>query len=1458
MSDDVTVPHDLAAVRTLQDLLDELNRLRINAARHRGKVRLSLQDLEVASGIPKSSLANYLTGRTLMPADVLDRLVVALGVDAAQVRQWAEAWERIMDAQLQAGTQAVRNRHGDTTTGTRRDPSTGAGNAGGGTGGRDGGGTAAALREITALQSVAATAVGLGQDQHAEFVAGLEGLAKDLAEFGLMVGDVRALTARLQSDLHRQAADRRDDRDHHLRHAAQLRLIRDGLQVIEQRTRPQQDTDRVFDRDHPPYRGLWPFQEDQAGVFYGRERLTAELTGRVEQRLSGVGMLVVTGASGAGKSSLVRAGLLPAMDRGQLAVAGSTDWPRLIITPGTAAIDELVIQLATLAGVDAASLRLTISQRPTEARLLARQAVLAHAARLPIERREACRAGGRLVLVVDQFEELFTLADDPGDAQQRRQAYIDALVAIATADSATGHPPGLVLLTIRGDFLDRCAVYPELVPVLQDGQFVVGPMSVPELRRAITGPAVACGVQVEDGLPEEILAELRTLPEAAQIATGALPLLSQTMLLTWQRCESNRLTRRGYGATGGVSEVIATSAEDVYNRLTGPEREITRQLFERMTTVGADGAPARRQLLRAELFAVVADAKHRGRVESVLDAFTAKRLVVANIESIEIAHDVVLLAWPRLRKWLEGDRNDRLIHAQLRQDAATWQARDHDASFLYRGAQLAMVRRATADWSAVAGPRLALTLAEQSFLAASDRHARRISRIRQSITAGLVTLALAACIGAVASVTYAVNADRQRAVALSRQLAAQSQSIHQHDPVTARRLALSAWAVAPTDEARSSMNSLITEQSSTLIGHVSPVYSVVFSPDGRKIAAGGRDGTIRLWDVATHRPVGAPMTGHSERIYAMAFSPDGKFLASAAGFGGDTKLWNLATGDVADIPRGAPEGGRITTMSFSPDSRLLATTSSSRGQLWDVSTGRFRWVSKEESAYIAVTFGPDGRLLAVPRSSGKVLVSAPDRTKEPRDEIVTHSAEEYQSAWFSPNGDRLAVVAGDGHVQLWDIPKKERIGKPFNRHVNQYPPMALSPDGKFLITAATDSTAQVWDTATQTPLDGSLSGHTDTIRAAAFSPDGALLATASDDETVRLWNPATLDPAAGPLANTSYLANSLGFSAGGKLLSADLGEEAVRLRRPLSGDSNGGRQTGDTTSHYETGLRPERVLTNDIHQIAISPDGLLLAILTSDKVQVFDTATGIRMGKPTQLPPGFASGPIAFSPDRKLLAVARGSGLHLISLTGTDPSNIPLPNHVHTILSVTFSPDGRLLASAGPDGTVRLWDPITRQAVGAPLTGHTNEATTVAFSPDGRLLASAGSDGTVRLWDPITRQAVGAPLTGHTGAVTAMTFSPDGRLLATAGDDRTLRLWTTATWQPVSTPLTGHTAAVVAVAFSPDSSTVATASMDTTIRLWHPAHYVEPVEYICSIVGPPTSTEWRGFAPGEPLPRVCA
>lgn len=402
----------------------------------------------------------------------------------------------------------------------------------------------------------------------------------------------------------------------------------------------------------PPYRGLWPFQEGQAEMFYGRDRLTRELADHVEKCLHGPGALVVTGASGAGKSSLLRAGLLPAIARGRLPVPSSQDWPRLIITPTSSPLDELAAHLAAAAGADAVSARRALLEEPERTHLLARQAVLAHAATLPAARRDELRAHGRMTLVVDQFEELFTLTGGGSDDEACRRAYITALLSIA--QPAAGATAGLVVIAVRGDFFERCAAYPQLAPILRDGHFVVGPMTEPELRQTITGPAATAGLQIEDGLADDILADLRAV-FADELNPGAHALLSQTMLLTWRQRKGSQLTHRGYSVTGGVASAVDTSAEEAYRTLAPPQQRTAREILLRMAVIARDGRLARRQVPRAALYQHAAQpgGDAVGRVDAVLDAFVAKRLLVLSNDTAEIAHDTVLSGWPRLRSWLE-------------------------------------------------------------------------------------------------------------------------------------------------------------------------------------------------------------------------------------------------------------------------------------------------------------------------------------------------------------------------------------------------------------------------------------------------------------------------------------------------------------------------------------------------------------------------------------------------------------------------------------------------------------------------------------------------------------------------------------------------------------------------------------------------------------------------------------
>ncbi|HEX2418193.1 MAG TPA: ATP-binding protein, partial [Micromonosporaceae bacterium] len=545
------------------------------------------------------------------------------------------------------------------------------------------------LRQIGAVHHAVEAAVEIDDEgAQSALIAAFGDLADQFAEFRFVLTDIRVAADQLQQRIYREDAERRADRDRNRQQATQLQLIHEQLAAIERNTRTRERDGVAGPRgrwqDDSPYRGLAPFLENEAEVFYGRDRLTAELTTRVGQCAFGTGLLVVTGPSGAGKSSLLRAGLFPAIARGVLPAAGSEHWPRLVMTPGTEPLNELAAHIAAVSGVAVGSVQRELVAGPGSARLLARQAVLAHAATLPMGQRAT--ADGRLVVVVDQFEELFTLTDEK-DSEEKRRTFIAALRSMSRATAGDTEPPAaLVIVAVRGDFFDRCASYPEFVDSLRDGPFVVGPMTEGELRQAIIGPAVAGDLELDDGLADAILADLRNTPADRDFAVGALPLLSQTMLLTWQHRDGDRLTHRGYGLTGGVANVVETSAEEVHEALTPTQQRTARDMFRRLTTVTREGLLARQPVDRAALrkAASSGDAAQTDAEDAVLDAFTAKRLIVVADEHAEIAHDAVLRAWPRLRSWFDDDQAGRILYSQLIEDAADWQSHERDPSFLYR------------------------------------------------------------------------------------------------------------------------------------------------------------------------------------------------------------------------------------------------------------------------------------------------------------------------------------------------------------------------------------------------------------------------------------------------------------------------------------------------------------------------------------------------------------------------------------------------------------------------------------------------------------------------------------------------------------------------------------------------------------------------------------------------------
>jgi WD40 repeat protein len=948
-----------------------------------------------------------------------------------------------------------------------------------------------------------------------------------------------------------------------------------------------------------PYRGLAAFGEQDAALFFGREAATAQVLERMSRHLVGAGLLMVSGVSGAGKSSLLRAGVLPRIREAGLAGApGSQCWPCLVFTPTRAPLDELALRAGSLAGADASAVRRGLDTAPTWFALTARQAALARPPGpagdpdgLAAERGQP--APCRLLLVVDQFEELFTQCPDEG----QRQAFITALHAAATARHGPDQAPAaLVVLGVRADFEARCADYPQLADAVQD-RYLVTAMTERQLRMAITEPAKKADSQVDDDLTEVLLAEARARQPAVSGA-GILPLLSHALDQAWRSRAGQAVTLADYARTGGIEGAVAGSAQRAYERLKPSQQAAARQVFTRLTATSAEGVDYADRATKAEL-TEGKSATEAQDVETVLEAFAAERLLTLAPGTVEISHEALLTAWPLLRDtWLADTHADRIARTRLHATAADWAHDSRDRSYLYTGTLLQAATGTAARIGADPARHPPLSQTERDFLRASSHAHRRTVRRRQAVIAGLLVLTLIAITAAGIAVHNAANATRQHALALSRQLAAESLAVASANPVIARQLAVAAWRVFPTAQAGSAMTTLLGEQQQNgmLPADASIVRAVAFSPGGRLLASADGDGTVRLWNLATGQPVGGPLRGTSNPngVRAVAFSRDGRLLASADG-DGTVRLWNPATGRPAATLHVTSSPYGVFGVAFSPDGKLLASADADGTvQLWDAATGHLVATLNATSTaggVFGVAFSPVGNLLASADADGTVRLWDA-ATSHP---IATLHATRADSRYgvlgvaFSPVG-RLASAGGDGTVRLWNPATGRPAGTPLHIASTGYGVLAVafSPDGRLLASAGADGTVRLWDPATGrpagTPLHATSTGYG--VFAVAFSPDGRLLASAGADGTVRLWNPATGHPARAPL-HTGASVLGVAFSPDGKLLASAGANGTVRLWNPATRRPAGAPLHATSTGH-------------GVFAVAFSPDGQLLAGAASD------------------------------------------------------------------------------------------------------------------------------------------------------------------------------------------------------------------------------------------------------------------
>ncbi|MCN9243133.1 WD40 repeat domain-containing protein [Streptomyces sp. RY43-2] len=1114
-----------------------------------------------------------------------------------------------------------------------------------------------------------------------------------------------------------------------------------------------------------PYRGLASYRQQDARWFFGRARSTDALVAQLHAAETTGGLVMLVGASGAGKSSLLSAGLVPALQRGLPGEGtGRAGEAALHLVPGSDPCAELTRHIPELARLVPAEKEPTAPEPGTaEFDRAVREAVTAWA------RRETS-AAARPVVIVDQFEEAFTLCSD----EANRRAFVQLLHAACTP-AAPGDPaPVRVVLGIRADFYEQCLGYPELADALQHRHMVLGPLTTTELREAVTGPAKAVGLELEPGLAESIVREVGADGPRGAHDAGVLPLLSHALLATWQRRKAGRLTLAGYRAAGGIQGAVAATAERAWSGLDPAARTAARLLLLRLVRLGEDTQATRRRGTRRRLTTESADP---AKTEESLEALVRARLLTLDAETVEITHEALLHAWPRLRDWIDEDRHGHLLRQRLEEDGRAWEGSNRDTSLLYRGSRLEQARR----WAHAAGVS-SLTRSAVEFLAASVRLRRRTVWISRGAVSALVVLAVLA--GGSASLAW-----RQRDDAVFEQVLAEADRVRDTDPSLSAQLDLVAHRLRPHDKgANSRLVSTVNAPLATpLLGHTGAVYLTSFSPDGRTLATASYDRTVRLWNVTDPtRPerLGKPLTAHTSWVSSAVFSPDGRILASASD-DGTVRLW-----DVRDPGHPRPLGvpltggpGTVYLLAFSPDGRTLASADEDRTvRLWD---------------------------LADPHRPTALRV------------LTGHTAA-VRSVAFSPDGTTLASGGDDDTIRLWNVAdpaRARRIGAVLTGHQGTVHSVAFSPDGRTLASGSTDNAVQLWsvtDPRHATPLGAPLSGHTGPVWSVAFSPDGTMLAAGSADSTASLWNvsdPAYPSQVGEPLAGSSGEMYAVSFSPDGQTLATGSGDNKVRLWSIPTADMTGGIG-------------------------AFRPDGRVLATAARDeKVRLWNVAAPRRpvlLGRPFVPGEGEVARSLTFSPDGRTLAMLAGSSAVQLWNVG-DPAR-PVPYGPPVALrtrfagpgALAFGPDGRTLATAYDDHTLQLWDvgdPSRPHRLGAPLTGHKGYVNALAFSPDGRTLASGSADATVRLWkvsDPRRATRLGAPLTGHLGPVNVLAFGPDGHTLASGSDDDTVRLWsvTGSTTRPAAR-LKGHTEAVVSLTFSEDGRTLASGGDDNTVRLWN-------------------------------------
>jgi WD40 repeat protein len=1224
-----------------------------------------------------------------------------------------------------------------------------------------------------------------------------------------------------------------------------------------------------------PFPGLRSFEYYENDLFFGREGQSEELVLKLDK----THFLAVVGTSGSGKSSLVRAGLWPAL-RGDLMESAGSAWRIVVMRPGNNPIANLAIALnhpvdLKSKGAEQACIP-TVKTVQTEVTLRRGSPGLIEAVRqAQLEPQES------ILIVVDQFEELFRFARISEDEVYAN----DAAAFVKLLLEAKQQPEIYIVLTMRSDYLGECARFWDLPEAINEGQYLIPRMMPKQRREAITMPIGVRGASISPRLVDQLLIDMGDSPQQ-------LPILQHALMRIWENWrakgdENAPLDISHYQECGGWAKTLSRHADEAYNDLSDERsRWIAEKLFKCLTEKGEDGKETRRPTELGEICRIVEASE--AEVVPVINIFRREdrwflmpsaRVPLTCDTALDISHESLIGNWQKLSEWVEEeassvrlyrrlvnrafiDREVELLTGYRLQQAIEWRdqtkpnsawASRHHGSF-YRPHESSQKTRSERDEEIFQRVMTLIDTSEKTrdrkIEAEKQERQKKLRQARRSIAILIGVSAIILVLAAVAWELRNQAQERSRMVNLLnyRTIMSRAQKAYEYEVFGEANQLLGSLPISGQEDLRGFdwyyLWRILHNEQLTLNGHSGKISCVAISPDGKIVATGSEDHLAKLWDASTGKLLWT-LEGHGEAISSVAFAPDGKTLATGSA-DQTMRLWDAATGSEIKS-RLRQFSSPVRSIAFAPNGlRAVGLDGSVEVVLEDGSTmmilDKMTPTQKEhKKPVLSVAFSPDGTKLVSRDADGTVKLWNVRTSQEERE---FSKSEGILSVAFSPDGKTIATGTEKGFVRLRDAESgkeiaclarlgdaSEKLTDICNSSNDDFytPPPILSltfSGNDTLISGNANAAVELWKISTREETQV-LKGHSNEILSVAVSPDGKTVVTGSADATAKLWNTSEQ-----PQNHTAV-----------KLWDISEQLQAILLKVPkvssiafFPGKEDkllvDGRTDGSIVLWDMDSRRTLQVLNGSaagIQAVAVATDRTIATWSTDNTVRLWRSNTdgkhqyALKTSTPINIEGNVTS--VAFSRNGKLLATGSSDGTVKLWDTSTGAESAPLSsNHSGTIWSVAFSSDGKMLATAGADHNIMLWDTKTGENL-RTLRGHSNEVLNIAFSPDGKLLASGSSDKTAKLWDIDTGKEL-RTLSGHTSVVQFVAFSPDGKRLADHDYDTSVKLWDTTInpldlgrWQELAAFSTDTTNKIQSLAFSPDGMMMAI-QREKDVELW--------------------------------------